>query len=81
MIPNAFTPNQDQTNDWFPWPPGQAQVGFLGEPQGDNPNFKMDIVSRWGTSIFSSQSIDDPWNDASADGWSSKACTSRTSNT
>ena len=61
-IPNAFTPNQDQTNDWFPWPPGQAQVGFLGEPQGDNPNFKMDIVSRWGTSVFSSQSIDDPWN-------------------
>ncbi|MEC8361986.1 MAG: hypothetical protein VX002_06755, partial [Bacteroidota bacterium] len=48
--------------DWFPWAPGEANVGFLGERQGDNPNFRMTILTRWGTEVFESTSIDEPWN-------------------
>ena len=54
---------------------------LLGEPQGDNPNFKMDIVSRWGTPSFSRSPSTTLGTDASMEEWSSKACTSRTSNT
>ena len=61
-IPSAFTPNGDELNDWFPWAPGEANVGFLGERQGDNPNFRMTILTRWGTEVFESTSIDEPWN-------------------
>ena len=61
-IPSAFTPNGDELNDWFPWAPGEANVGFLGEPQGGNPNFRMTVVSRWGTKMFQSESIDEPWD-------------------
>ena len=32
-VDSAFSPNGDQINDWFPWPPGEANVGFLGNPQ------------------------------------------------
>ena len=66
-IPNAFSPNGDQINDWFPWPPGEANVGFLGNPQNGTPNFEMNVVSRWGTLIFRSESIDEPW-DGTQDG-------------
>jgi hypothetical protein len=61
-IPTAFSPNDDDLNDWFPWAPGEANVGFMGEPQGSNPNFKMDIISRWGTKIFSTESLEEPWD-------------------
>ena len=61
-IPSAFTPNGDEMNDWFPWPPGEPNVGFLGERQGDTPNFRMTVQTRWGTKIFESNSIDDPWD-------------------
>ena len=61
-IPTAFTPNGDDLNDWFPWAPGEANVGFLGEPQGTNPNFRLTVVSRWGTKIFQTESIDEPWD-------------------
>lgn len=61
-IPNAFTPGTNGINDWFPWPPGQAQVGFLGEPQSGHPNFIMDVISRWGVPAFHSESIDEPWD-------------------
>ena len=61
-IPTAFTPNSDDLNDWFPWAPGEANVGFLGEPQGTNPNFRLTVVSRWGTKIFQTESIDQPWD-------------------
>ena len=43
---HPFTPNQDQTNDRSPGLPDRPKSAF-GRPQGDNPNFKMDIVSRW----------------------------------
>jgi len=66
-IPTAFTPNGDELNDWFPWAPGEANVGFLGEPQGSNPNFRMTVVSRWGTQIYRTESIDEPW-DGKVDG-------------
>ena len=61
-IPSAFTPNGDELNDWFPWAPGEANVGFLGERQGENPNFRMTILTRWGTKVFETTSIDEPWN-------------------
>ena len=61
-IPTAFSPNGDDLNDWFPWAPGEANVGFLGEPQGSNPNFKMDVITRWGTKIFSTDSVEEPWD-------------------
>ena len=46
-IPTAFSPNGDDLNDWFPWPAGDAQVGFLGAPQGGNSNFELNVYSRW----------------------------------
>lgn len=61
-IPTAFTPNGDDLNDWFPWAPGEASVGFLGEPQGTNPNFRLTVISRWGTKIYQTESIDEPWD-------------------
>jgi len=61
-IPSAFTPNDDDLNDWFPWAPGEANVGFLGESQGDSPNFRMTVSTRWGTKIFETRSIDEPWD-------------------
>ena len=61
-IPTAFSPNGDELNDWFPWPSGDAQVGFLGAPQGDNSNFELDVYSRWGENIFSSTSVDETWD-------------------
>ena len=61
-IPTAFSPNGDDLNEWFPWPAGDAQVGFLGESRDGIPNFKLNIYSRWGENIFTSTSIDDPWD-------------------
>ena len=61
-IPNAFSPNGDEVNDWFPWAPGEAQVGFLGEPREGTPNFEMNVVSRWGTLMFHTESLDEPWD-------------------
>jgi hypothetical protein len=61
-IPSAFTPGNDNLNDWFPWPPGEAQVGFLGEPQPGGSNFVMDVISRWGIQVFHSESLSDPWD-------------------
>ena len=61
-IPTAFSPNGDELNDWFPWPSGDAQVGFLGAPQGDNSNFELNVYSRWGENIFSSTSVDETWD-------------------
>ena len=61
-IPTAFSPNGDDLNDWFPWAPGEANVGFLGEPQGSNPNFRLSVISRWGTLMYQTESIDEPWD-------------------
>ena len=61
-IPSAFTPNGDELNDWFPWAPGAANVGFLGDRQEESPNFRMTISTRWGTKIFETSSIEEPWD-------------------
>ena len=61
-IPSAFTPNGDELNDWFPWAPGAANVGFLGDRQEESPNFRMTISTRWGTKIFETTSIEEPWD-------------------
>ena len=61
-IPSAFTPNGDDLNDWYPWAPGEANVGFLGERQGENPNFRMTVSTRWGTKVFETTSIEEPWD-------------------
>lgn len=47
-VPNAFTPNGDGSNDYF-LPRQFLTKGLV--------SFKMDIFNRWGTLIFSSQSV------------------------
>ena len=50
FVPNAFTPNEDGTNDIF-------------LAKGYNINsFNMDIFNRWGENIFQSNDINDGWN-------------------
>jgi gliding motility-associated-like protein len=49
-IPNAFTPNGDGLNDNF-------------GPKGYGPfHFELDIFDRWGEKIFTSRTLDDPWD-------------------
>ena len=61
-IPTAFTPNGDEINDWFPWAPGAANVGFLGDRPENSTNFRMTISTQWGTKIFETTSIEEPWD-------------------
>lgn len=50
-VPNAFSPNNDQTNDTF------RGVGvFLGMK-----NFKMEIFDRWGNTVFTSTDPTQGW--------------------
>ncbi|PKP05359.1 MAG: hypothetical protein CVU11_00190 [Bacteroidetes bacterium HGW-Bacteroidetes-6] len=57
-FPTAFTPNNDGKNDsWIPY----------GESW--NPEFfEMDIYNRWGTLVFRSTDINNPWSGKSYDG-------------
>ena len=62
-IPDAFTPNLDQTNDWFPWNPGESTLGFISEISANNTSiYKLTILSRWGDVIFESESPDVCWD-------------------
>ena len=61
-IPTAFTPNGDEINDWFPWAPGAANVRFLGDRPENSTNFRMTISTQWGTKIFETTSIEEPWD-------------------
>lgn len=44
FIPNAFTPNNDNTNEWFPY-----SIEVL------QPAFKVRVYSRWGEKLFDSE--------------------------
>ncbi len=50
LLPNAFTPNGDQANDIF--------KAFAVKTQG----FSLEILDRWGRSIFYSIAINDGWD-------------------
>ena len=62
-IPDAFTPNGDDLNDWYPWNPGNTQMGFVSDslPSG-NPVFDMLILSRWGDTVFESNDVNTCWD-------------------
>ncbi len=49
--PNAFTPDNDGLNDFF----RPELVGF------DLSTYSMRIFDRWGTQVFSTNDINDPW--------------------
>ena len=50
FVPNAFSPNGDGLNDYF-------SVFAV-----DYTKIEVNVFSRWGANIFSSQSIDDSWD-------------------
>jgi gliding motility-associated-like protein len=52
FLPNAFTPNDDGTNDEFR---GKGFVEGMA-------NFKMDIINRWGERVFSTTNPMEGWN-------------------
>ena len=65
-IPTAFTPNDDDINDWFPWAPGESTLGFVSESvSSGEAAYKIVILSRWGDVIFSSETPDEGWDGTS----------------
>ena len=51
-VPNAFTPNSDDTND-----------GFRGYGEGINwDTYQMSIFNRWGELLYYTEDINDPWD-------------------
>ncbi|OIQ37686.1 MAG: hypothetical protein BM555_00400 [Crocinitomix sp. MedPE-SWsnd] len=50
-IPNAFSPNDDQNNDWLEF--------FAG---WDVTNFDLQIYDRWGTLVFKTSTVGDFWD-------------------
>jgi gliding motility-associated-like protein len=51
-VPSSFTPNDDGINDVF----AAKGTGVKVE------NYSMEIIDRWGTSIFSTRNIDEGWD-------------------
>ena len=65
-IPTAFTPNNDDINDWFPWSPGASTLGFVSDGiASGEATYKLVILSRWGDVIFTSQSPNECWDGTS----------------
>ena len=65
-IPTAFTPNNDDINDWFPWAPGESTLGFVSDGvSSGEATYKLVILSRWGDVIFTSQTPNDCWDGTS----------------
>ncbi|PCJ82672.1 MAG: hypothetical protein COA49_01015 [Bacteroidetes bacterium] len=66
-IPTAFTPNDDDLNDWFPWNPGESTLGFVSESiASGGPTYDLVILSRWGDVIFSSNDPSICWDGTSS---------------
>ena len=62
-IPDAFTPNNDGLNDCFPWDQGANQMGFVTRETSDGSEyFNMKILSRWGDTIYETNSINQCWD-------------------
>ena len=57
FIPTAFTPNADGLNDFF------FAEGTAIQQEG----FQMEIYSRWGQTIFSTQNIYEGWDGKTSD--------------
>ncbi len=56
FVPNAFSPNGDGLNDVF-------------EVKGVQPKiYRLEIFTRWGAKVFSSENIDRGWNGANSSG-------------
>jgi len=51
LMPNAFSPNNDGTNDLFRIPPGVAMQ--LDE---------FSVFNRWGVRVFTTHQISEGWN-------------------
>ena len=52
FLPNAFTPNNDSTNDLYK---GVGDTRFISE-------FEMKIINRWGEIIFITTDPNEGWN-------------------
>jgi len=52
FLPNAFTPNNDSSNDYF------KGVGIMEGATG----FRLSIWNRWGEMVFETSNPDDAWN-------------------
>lgn len=61
-LPNAFTPNGDDLNDWYPWTADAPNVGFIGDAPEGSSNFRLSIFNRWGNVVYETESIDTPWD-------------------
>ena len=61
-LPNAFTPNGDDLNDWYPWTADAPNVGFIGDAPEGSSNFRLSIFNRWGNVVYETESIGTPWD-------------------
>ena len=61
-LPNAFTPNGDNLNDWYPWTADTPNVGFIGDAPEGSSNFRLSIFNRWGNVVYETESIGTPWD-------------------
>jgi gliding motility-associated-like protein len=61
-LPNAFTPNGDDLNDWYPWTADAPNVGFIGNAPEGSSNFRLSIFNRWGNVVYETESIGTPWD-------------------
>lgn len=55
-VPNAFSPNNDGKNDYF----GGQGKGFTG--------YRMEVYSRWGSLIYTTDEVNEPWDGMMPDG-------------
>ena len=62
-IPDAFTPNDDGLNDCYPWDEGANNLGFvIQEGEAGSEYFNMKIMSRWGDTIYETDSMHQCWD-------------------